>query len=92
MSDSHRLPRTVEPQRYEITLTPDLGAATFAPAQIVEQLEPSFAVRHDDTLQAAAEQAAKEAADKAAADKAAADKAAADKAAADAAAKKLATK
>jgi puromycin-sensitive aminopeptidase len=30
MSDAHRLPRTVEPQRYELTLTPDLGAATFA--------------------------------------------------------------
>jgi puromycin-sensitive aminopeptidase len=27
---SHRLPRTVEPQHYEITLTPDLADATFA--------------------------------------------------------------
>jgi puromycin-sensitive aminopeptidase len=26
---SHRLPRTAEPQRYDLTLTPDLGAATF---------------------------------------------------------------
>jgi puromycin-sensitive aminopeptidase len=27
---SYRLPRTVEPKRYELTLTPDLDAATFA--------------------------------------------------------------
>jgi puromycin-sensitive aminopeptidase len=30
MARSHRLPRTVEPLRYEITLTPDLDAAAFA--------------------------------------------------------------
>ncbi len=31
MSDNpHRLPRTIIPQRYDITLEPDLGAATFA--------------------------------------------------------------
>ena len=30
MPNPHRLPRTVEPQHYEITLTPDLAKATFA--------------------------------------------------------------
>jgi puromycin-sensitive aminopeptidase len=29
-TSTYRLPRTVEPQRYELTLSPDLGAATFA--------------------------------------------------------------
>ena len=29
-SDPHRLPRAVEPERYDLTLTPDLAAATFA--------------------------------------------------------------
>src|SRR4029079_11493089 len=38
MSDAHRLPRTVEPQRYELTLTPDLGAATFAGEERVRVL------------------------------------------------------
>ncbi len=35
---SHRLPRTAEPQRYELTLTPDLGAATFAGEERVRLL------------------------------------------------------
>jgi puromycin-sensitive aminopeptidase len=38
MSDAHRLPRSVEPQRYELTLTPDLDAATFAGEERVRVL------------------------------------------------------
>ena len=30
ISDPYRLPRVVEPERYDLTLTPDLEAATFA--------------------------------------------------------------
>jgi puromycin-sensitive aminopeptidase len=42
----YRLPRTVEPQRYEITLTPDLDAATFAGEERVELrvVEPTTTV------------------------------------------------
>ena len=36
MPDAHRLPRTVEPERYELTLTPDLDAATFAGEERVQ--------------------------------------------------------
>src|SRR5581483_4845195 len=38
MSDAHRLPRSVEPQRYELTLTPDLDTATFAGEERVRLL------------------------------------------------------
>ena len=38
MPDSFRLPRTVEPQHYELTLTPDLAAATFAGEERVRVL------------------------------------------------------
>jgi len=39
----HRLPRTIVPQRYDITLEPDLGAATFAGECVteVEVVEPT---------------------------------------------------
>ena len=33
---AYRLPRVVSPSRYEITLTPDLDAATFAGEERVE--------------------------------------------------------
>src|SRR4051794_26930813 len=33
---AHRLPRTVAPERYELTLTPDLDAATFAGEERIE--------------------------------------------------------
>jgi puromycin-sensitive aminopeptidase len=35
MSDPYRLPRTVLPSRYELTLTPDLGTAAFAGEETV---------------------------------------------------------
>ncbi|MBV9934519.1 MAG: M1 family metallopeptidase [Actinobacteria bacterium] len=38
MSDAYRLPRSIEPQRYELTLTPDLDAATFAGEERVRVL------------------------------------------------------
>ncbi|HEX6424205.1 MAG TPA: M1 family metallopeptidase [Acidimicrobiales bacterium] len=42
----HRLPRTVLPRRYDLTLEPDLGAATFAGAEsvTVEVVEPTSEV------------------------------------------------
>jgi puromycin-sensitive aminopeptidase len=42
----HRLPRTVVPRRYDLTLEPDLDAATFAGAETVtvEVVEPTAAV------------------------------------------------
>jgi aminopeptidase N len=33
---SHRLPKTVVPSRYELTLTPDLAAATFAGQEVID--------------------------------------------------------
>jgi puromycin-sensitive aminopeptidase len=46
MPDAFRLPRTVEPQHYELTLTPDLAAATFAGEERVRVLvhEPTTEV------------------------------------------------
>ena len=42
----HRLPRTVVPRRYDLTLTPDLAAATFdvSEAIAVEVVEPTAEV------------------------------------------------
>ena len=42
----HRLPRTVVPRRYDLTLEPDLAAATFAAAETVnvEVVEPTAEV------------------------------------------------
>lgn len=46
MSNPYRLPRTVLPQRYDLTLTPDLDAATFAGSVdiVVEVGEPTTTV------------------------------------------------
>ena len=35
VADRYRLPRTAVPSRYDVTLTPDLGAATFAGEEVV---------------------------------------------------------
>ena len=42
----HRLPRTLLPRRYDLTLEPDLGAATFSGAETVavDVVEPTAEV------------------------------------------------
>jgi puromycin-sensitive aminopeptidase len=42
---SHRLPRTVEPRRYELVISPDLGRATFSGEEQVD------VVVHETTTQ-----------------------------------------